>query len=196
MGQMKHVRITLSKILSQAWYTYKSIGFDLEISPGNWESQKREVLDRGNGATILLLNKKKKTIILTRQFRIPTYLNGNSTGYLIEACAGSIEENESPEANIIREVEEETGFYIKNAQKIFEAYMSPGAVTEIIHFFVAEIDDSQKISSGGGNPSEHEFIEVLELIFSEAVDMISRGEIRDAKTIMLIQYAQIHHLMG
>lgn len=189
----KFIRIRESEIISDKHYKFKRIGFDLDIN-GKWDSQTREVFDRGNGATILLFNKKKKTVVLTRQFRIPTYLNGNSTGYLIEACAGSIED-EAPEENIIRETQEETGYHIKKPKKIFEAYMSPGAVTELIHFFIAEYDDSMKKSQGGGLQEEHEHIEVMELPFTQAMEMIQTGEIRDGKTIMLLQHAYINRLV-
>lgn len=161
---------------------------------GKWDQQTREILDRGNGATILLYNPKKNTVILTRQFRIPTYLNGNTSGMMIEACAGSVED-ESPFENIIRETEEETGYHISEPKKIFEAYMSPAAVTEIIYFFMAEYDESMKKSAGGGEASEHEHIEVMEVTFAQALQMIKTGEIKDAKTIMLLQYAQINQLM-
>lgn len=196
MEKNKHqVKITKTEILADDWYTYKKISFDLEIEKNQWESQTREVLDRGDGATILLFNKSKRTVILTRQFRLPTYLNRHETGMMIEACAGSIEA-ESALENILRETEEETGYKIHNAQKIFESYMSPGAVTEILHFFVAEYDDSMRVNSGGGNPDETEHIEVLELSFLEAIQMMRKGEISDAKTIMLLQYAQINDLFA
>ncbi len=189
----KFIRIRESEIISDKHYKFKRIGFDLEIN-GKWDSQTREVFDRGDGATILLYNKKKKSVVLTRQFRIPTYLNGNSSGYLIEACAGSIED-EAPEANIIRETQEETGYHIQRPKKIFEAYMSPGAVTELIHFFVAEYDQSMKKGQGGGLREEHEHIEVMELPFNQALEMIQSGEIRDGKTIMLLQHAYINRLV-
>lgn len=189
----KFIRIRESEIISDKHYKFKRIGFDLDIN-GKWDSQTREVFDRGNGATILLYNKKKKTVVLTRQFRIPTYLNGNKSGYLIEACAGSIE-NEAPEDNIIRETQEETGYHISKPKKVFEAYMSPGAVTELIHFFVAEYDDSMKKSPGGGLQEEHEHIEVLELPLNQAMEMIQGGEIRDGKTIMLLQHAYLNRLV-
>lgn len=189
----KHVRIRESEIISNRHYTFKRVEFDLNVD-GHWDSQAREIFDRGNGATVLLYNRMQKTVILTRQFRLPTYLNGNTSGYLIEACAGSLED-ESPEENIIRETEEETGYLIKNPKKIMEAYMSPGAVTEIIHFFVAEYEPSMKSGNGGGNAHEHEHIEVLELPFTQAIEMVELGEIRDGKTIMLLHYALIHRLI-
>jgi GDP-mannose pyrophosphatase NudK len=189
----REVRIKKSEVVSDFYYTYKRITFEMKVEE-NWEAQTREILDRGNGATILLYNTKKNSIILTRQFRIPTYLNGNTTGMMIETCAGSIED-ESPFENIIRETEEETGYHITKPTKVFEAYMSPAAVTEIIYFFIAEYDESMKKSEGGGEASEHEHIEVMELTFPEALKMVATGEIKDAKTIMLLQYAQINKLV-
>lgn len=189
----QEIKIDKSEIVSDFFYTYKKITFSMKVD-GKWDQQTREILDRGNGATILLYNPTKNTVILTRQFRLPTYLNGNTTGMMIEACAGSIED-ESPLENIIRETEEETGYHISKPIKIFEAYMSPAAVTEIIYFFMAEYDETMKKSTGGGESSEHEHIEVMELTFSEALKLVKNGEIKDAKTIMLLQYAQINQLM-
>jgi nudix-type nucleoside diphosphatase (YffH/AdpP family) len=187
------LRIKGTEVLSDQWYTYKRVSFEREVSPGEWVDQKREVLDRGDGATILLYNKRKKSVILTRQIRLPAFLNKHPTGLLIETCAGSVE-SESPEENIVRETEEETGYRIQPPQKIFQAYMSPGAVTEIIHFYIAEYEDSMKVSSGGGQMEEQEYIEVLELSFLDAMERLKQGDIQDAKTIMLLQYAQLNHL--
>lgn len=189
------VKIKDSKVLSNEWYTYKEVTCEIDISNGQWKTVKREVLDRGDGATILLYNTIKKTVILTRQFRLPAYLNGHPTGQLIETCAGSIEKNESPDENIKRETIEETGYQISTPRKVFEAYMSPGAVTEKIHFFVATYDDSMKVNSGGGHPDENEYIEVMELLFDQAIGMMKRGEIQDAKTIMLLQYVLLNQLL-
>lgn len=187
------IRVRESEIISNQRYTFKRLSFDLEID-GKWDAQTREIFDRGNGATILLYNAKKQTVILTRQFRMPTYLNGNPSGMMIEACAGSIEA-ESPLENIIRETEEETGYRIQHPRKIFEAYMSPAAVTEIIHYYVAAYDESMKVTAGGGKADEHEHIEVLELPFTTAIEMIQSGEIRDGKTIMLLQFAKLNNLI-
>jgi nudix-type nucleoside diphosphatase (YffH/AdpP family) len=196
MTKKPKIELTKTEILSDSWYTYKRIHFDLESRPGFWESQKREVLDRGDGATILLYNKTTQKIILTKQFRLPTYLNKNTDGYLIESCAGALEKDEDPEANVRRESVEETGFRPLHVRKIFEAYMSPGAVTELITFFVAEYDSSMKVGEGGGLAHEHENIQVLEFDWSIALKMMNNGDIKDAKTIMLLQYAQIHSLLG
>ena len=188
------VRNIQTKVLSDNWYTLNKIDFDYQLKNGEWVRQSRESYDRGNGACILLYNTNKKTVILIKQFRMPSFVNGNETGMMIEVCAGLLD-GDDPETCIIKETEEETGYKIKNIKKVFESYMSPGAVTEIIHFFVAEYDDKMKVSEGGGLDSEHEDIEVLEYSFMEAMEMIRNGVIKDAKTIMLIQYAQNHQLL-
>ena len=189
-----NVKIVSEQILSDNWYTLRKYTFDYQRADGQWERQSREAYDRGNGATILLYNTEKQTVVLTRQFRLPTYTNGNKTGMLIEACAGLLDRDNAEDC-IRRETEEETGYKLTSVKKIFEAYMSPGSVTEILYFFVAEYSDDMKISSGGGCDTEQENIEVIEIPFTEALAMLARGEIRDAKTIMLLQYAQIHHLI-
>jgi GDP-mannose pyrophosphatase NudK len=182
------------KLLSDNWYMLRKADFDFRKKNGEWQTQSREIYDRGNGATILLYNRAQRTVILTRQFRMPTYLNGNETGMLIETCAGLLDKD-NPEDCIRKEIQEETGYQITDVRKVFEAYMSPGAVTEIIHFFVAEYFKEQKINEGGGLEHEQEDIEVLELRFDAALDMIKNGEIKDGKTIMLLQYAKIHQLL-
>lgn len=188
-----HVRILKTEILSDNWYTLKKITFDLLLKNGTWTQQNREAYDRGNGATILLYNKENKTVILTRQFRLPTYINGNPDGMLIEACAGLLDLDNAEDC-IRRETEEETGFTIREVKKIFEAYMSPGSVTEILHFFIAEYSRDMKTSEGGGE-GENEDIEVLELPFEKAWLMMETGEIKDAKTIMLLQYMKLHFII-
>jgi nudix-type nucleoside diphosphatase (YffH/AdpP family) len=185
------VNIKDTQILSNNWYTLKKVTFDYQHKNGNWIEQSREAYDRGNGATILLFNQLTKTVILTRQFRLPSYINGNSTGMLIEACAGLLD-LDNPEDCIRRETEEETGFKIREVKKIYEAYMSPGSVTEILYFFIAEYSKDMKTSMGGG-VDENEDIEVMELSFAKAIDMVASGEIKDGKTIMLLQYLQIHY---
>jgi len=183
-----------TEILSKNWYVLKKITYQFQNKDGSSEKQTREVYDRGNGATILLYNRKQKTVILTRQFRMPTFVNGNATGFLIEACAGLLDKD-NPEDCIRRETEEETGYKIQHVQKIFEAYMSPGSVTEILHFFIAEYSKSMKVHEGGGVPKEQENIEVLEIPIDEAMQMIKSGEIKDAKTIMLLQYVKLQNIM-
>jgi GDP-mannose pyrophosphatase NudK len=190
---MKNPKITIQKteLLSDNWYILNKVTFDYNKDSDVPETQVREVYDRGNGAVILLYNSTKKTVVLTRQFRLPTYLNGNSSGMLIEACAGMLDED-NPIECIIRETEEETGYRLSSVKKVFQSYMSPGAVTEILHFFIGEYQPEMKVSEGGGLAEEHENIEVLEYPFNEAYQMIASGEITDAKTIMLLQYAKIN----
>jgi GDP-mannose pyrophosphatase NudK len=188
------IKILKTEVLSANWYTLRKITFDLLQKNGEWLTQHREAYDRGNGAVILLYNCTKKTVILTRQFRMPTYLNGNETGMLIEACAGLLDADNAEDC-IRKETQEETGYRIENVQKVFEAYMSPGSVTEILYFFVAEYHENQKITAGGGVAGEED-IEVKEIDFSKAIEMIKTGEIRDAKTIMLLQYVQIEGVMN
>lgn len=190
----ERVKIVADEVLSNNWYTLKKYTFDYQRSDGKWERQSREAYDRGNGAVILLYSPEKQTVLLTRQFRMPTYVNGNASGMLIEACAGLLD-RDNPEDCIKRETEEETGYKITAVEKIFEAYMSPGSVTEILYFFVAEYSEAMKVSEGGGSAQEQENIEVLELSFHEALQMVKTGEIKDAKTIMLLQYAQLNQLL-
>lgn len=188
------VKIKSTEILSDNWYVLRKVTYDYQKNDGAWETQAREAYDRGNGATILLYNRVQKTVILTRQFRLPTYLNGNESGMLIETCAGLLDANNAEDC-IRKETEEETGYRITNVEKLFEAYMSPGSVTEIVHFFIAEYEANMKISAGGGLEQEQENIEVLEMPFEKAFGMIRTGEIRDGKTIMLLQYAKIQNFM-
>ena len=190
----ERIKILETKVLSDNWYVLRKITYEYQLKNGKWLTQNREAYDRGNGAVILLYNPQQRTVILTRQLRMPTFLNGNPTGMLIEACAGLLDEDNEEDA-IRRETEEETGYHISEVRKIFEAYMSPGSVTEILHFFVAEYTPDQKRSQGGG-VDEHEDIEVLELDFQQALGMVKSGEIRDAKTIMLLQYAELNGLMN
>ncbi|MFD2581996.1 GDP-mannose pyrophosphatase NudK [Pedobacter vanadiisoli] len=191
---MKHINILKTEILSDNWYTLKKVSFEMTGNNGVKSILEREAYDRGNGATILLYNKQSKKIVLTRQFRIPTFINGNDTGYLIECCAGLLDEDNAEDC-IRRETEEETGFRIAQVEKVFEAYMSPGSVTERLYFFVAAYSYDMKLHDGGGLQEENEDIEVLELPFEKALEMMSTGEIKDGKTIMLLQYAQLKGLM-
>ncbi|MBS0032165.1 GDP-mannose pyrophosphatase NudK [Chitinophaga sp. 22321] len=192
---MKDINILETVILSDNWYTLKKVCYEITGPDGAVVRQEREAYDRGNGATILLYNRENKTVILTRQFRMPTYINGNETGMLIECCAGLLDED-NPEECIRRETMEETGYNVTDVRKVFEAYMSPGSVTEILYFFVAAYSQDQQVHAGGGLAEEQENIEVLELPFTQAMDMIRTGEIKDGKTIMLLQYAAINNLCG
>ena len=188
------VRNLKKELLSDNWYRLYKVSYDYQKENGDFESQSREAYDRGNGSTILLYNKEQKTVILTRQFRLLTYLNGNDDGMLIEACAGLLDKDNDEDC-IRKETEEETGYKVTHVKKIFEAYMSPGSVTEIVYFFVAEYTKDMLVSEGGGLDHEQENIEVLEKPLEKAVNMIETGEIKDGKTIMLIQYAQINQLV-
>ena len=188
------VKILQSRILSDNEFVLKKITYEYYKPDGSRHTQSREVYDRGNAAAILLYNKEKKTVILTRQFRLPAFINGSNSGILIEACAGMLEK-ESPEDGIIRETEEETGYKIKDVQKIFEAYMSPGAITELLHFFIAEYNELMKVSDGGGAKGEEENIDVIELHIEQATGMMKSGEIKDGKTIMLLQYIRLYDIL-
>lgn len=176
-------------LLSKNWYKLYKYDFDIRGKNGQWQRHSRESYDRGNGAAIFLYDPARGKVILTRQFRLPTYVNGNESGLLIEVCAGLLD-GDNPEDCIRKEAEEEVGYRITEVTKVFEAYMSPGAVTEIIHFFTGQYSPDMKISEGGGLDSEGENIEVLEMSFADAYDMIKSGAIKDAKTIMLLQYAK------
>ena len=190
----ENVKILKDEVLSHNWYVLRKLTFQYRLKDGSWLQQVREAYDRGNGATILLYNKIQKTVILTRQFRLPSFINGNTEGTLIEACAGLLDED-NPEECIRRETEEETGYKITDVRKIFQLYMSPGSVTEVLHFFVAEYTNDMKVSEGGGTEHEQENIEVLEMSFVDAVHMIETGEIKDAKTVVLLQYCKLQGLV-
>jgi len=194
MRKNPEIEIKETTLLSDNWYVLNKVTFNYKKQNDKVESHIREVYDRGNGAGILLYNTDKKTVVLTRQFRLPTYLNGNKSGMMIEVCAGLLDKDNAEEA-IIRETEEETGYRLKNVQKVIETYMSPGSVTEILYLFVGEYDESMKVSDGGGLDAEQENIEVLEYTFDEAYAMIESGEITDAKTILLLQHAKIKNLI-
>ena len=183
------VEILNTEVLSDNWYVLRKVTFRIRKSDGTWQTQSREAYDRGNGATVLLYDLERRMVLLTRQFRLPTFVNGNPSGMLIEACAGLLD-NDDPEAAIRRELREETGYEVGEVRKVFEAYMSPGSVTEILHFFVAEY--SQSLQSDGGGGVDEEDIEVLELPLDEAWARVQRGEIKDAKTILLLQFVLLN----
>jgi len=190
--QEDRVRIRKVETLSHDWFLLQKTTFDYRRSDGSWQRQTRETYDRGHGATILLYNLAQRTVVLVRQFRFPTYGNGHD-GFLIETAAGLLDQA-SPEERIKAEVEEETGYRIGVVRKVFEAFMSPGSVTERLYFFVAEYDPASRPGPGGGIAEEGEDIEVLELSMDRALAMIASGEIADGKTIMLLQYAALHLL--
>ena len=187
-----NVTVIKDKILSDNYFVLRNITYDLTRKNGEVIRHKREVYDRGNGATILLYNPAKKSVVMIRQFRVATWVNGNKDGRLIETCAGLLDDDE-PEACVRKEAIEETGYQVGEVRKLFELYMSPGGVTEIVHFFIARYDDSSRASTGGG--VEDEDIEVLELPFATALAMVKSGEIRDGKSVILLQYLQASGLM-
>ncbi|HTN16754.1 MAG TPA: NUDIX domain-containing protein [Chitinophagaceae bacterium] len=187
------IRNLQETILHKGWKSLKSVCFDILRKSGNWQTQTRQVYDTGDAAAILLYDRVKRTVVLTRQFRINTYMNGNSSGMLLEVCAGKLD-GDSPEDCITREAQEETGYAIQHVRKLFEAYIGPGAITEIIHFFIGQYDETMKTTAGGGLEEEGEEIEVIEMLFDEAWQMLMRGEIMDAKTIALLQYAKLNEV--
>ena len=186
------VRIKSVQLLSDNWYVLKTTTFDLKRRDGRWQTMSRETYDRGNGAVALLYNRVRRTVLLTRQFRFPAYVNQHD-GYLIEAPAGLLDEAR-PEERMHAELEEETGYKVDKLRPVFDVFMSPGSVTERLHFFVGEYDAESKIGSGGGLEQEGEDIEVIELDADKALAMTASGEIMDAKTIMLLQYLHLHLL--
>ncbi|GJL36713.1 GDP-mannose pyrophosphatase NudK [Enterobacter hormaechei] len=187
-----NIEVIKDKVLSDNYFILRNITYDLTRKNGDVIRHKREVYDRGNGATILLYDPDKKSVVLIRQFRVATWVNGNEDGRLIETCAGLLDDDE-PEVCIRKEAIEETGYAVTEVRKVFELYMSPGGVTEIVHFFIARYDDSIRANSGGG--VEDEDIEVLELPFAQALEMMKSGEIRDGKAVILLQYLQSSGLM-
>ena len=192
-GSNERIRLREQTILSDNWYTLRKVTFDYQRKNGVWETQSREAYDRGNGATILLHNPAADTVILTRQFRLPTFVNGNPSGMLIEACAGLLDD-EHPDVAIVRETEEETGYRLTAVQRVLEAYMSPGSVTERLFFYLAEYSPATEQRAGGG--IEEEEIDVLELPLSQALAMVATGEIQDGKTIILLQHLRLQQLGG
>jgi GDP-mannose pyrophosphatase NudK len=190
----KNVKIKSTEVLSNNFFPLKKVKYEVETNNGSVEEVSREVYFSSNGATALLYNRDKNTIILTRQFRLPVFLKDHLSGVMIEACAGIVEDNEDPAQAIVREIEEETGYRVEKVKKIFELYSTPGTVAEMLHYYVAEYDAKQKVSEGGGLEEEKEEVEVIELPFEEAFIKIQNGEIKDAKTVILLQYARMYLL--
>lgn len=187
------IEVIKDKILSDNYFILRNITYDLYRNEAEAIRHKREVYDRGNGATMLLYNRDKKTVVLTRQFRVATWVNGNPDGMLIEACAGLLDADE-PEVCARKEAIEETGYEVGEVEKVFELYMSPGGVTELIHFYMAEYSDAQRDNAGGGIDDED--IDVLEIPFLQALEMVASGEIRDGKTVILLQQLQLRGVMN
>ncbi|MBT8324908.1 MAG: NUDIX domain-containing protein [Winogradskyella sp.] len=192
LSRLKNIK---HNILSNEWATLLRVDYDYKLQNGKWVSVSRESYDRGNGASIFLYNSKLGQVILTKQFRMPAYINDTNDGESIEVCAGAVGKDEDPLECIIREVEEEVGYRLNSAIQVLEGYTSPGAVTEKMYFFIAEFSENQKVSEGGGLDSEDEDIEVLKLPFKEAYAMIETGRIKDAKSIILLQYAKLNSLL-
>lgn len=190
-----HVRVSDIECLSDNWYRLYRVSFDLKRTDGSWQSQTREAYERGNGAGILLYNRTDRTVILTRQFRLPSFVNGNEDGMLIEVPAGVLDDRD-PAAAIITEVEEETGYKIGKPRQVFDLFMSPGSVTERLHLFVAEVTRDHRKGDGGGLHEEGEDIHVLEIDFDDVLPMLADGRIRDAKTVILLQHALLTGLLG
>lgn len=188
------ITILSETILANDWARLSKVKYQQALTDGLVQTATREVYNRGNGAVILLYNLQKQTVILTRQLRIPTWFNGNKDGMMIEACAGVLDEVD-PEDCIRRETEEELGYTLKEVKKVMEAYMSPGSVTEILYFFIAQYDEAMHTSKGGGLEKEQENIEVLEMLFNDALQMITSGDIKDAKTIMLLQHLRMNGVL-
>jgi len=194
MDMSKRIRVHRVETLSNDWYVLKKTTFDFQRADGIWHTVSRETYDRGNGATILLYNQERQTVILTRQFRYPAYVNGHD-GLLIETCAGLLEEAD-PETRIRQEAEEETGYTVRNVELVFTAFMSPGSVTERLFFFIGAYTAQDRTGMGGGLLDDGEDIGVLELPFTEALTMIRTGMIADGKTIMLLQHLQLSGWMS
>lgn len=188
-----NIEVIKDQILSENYFVLRNITYDLTRNDGEVIRHKREVYDRGNGATILLYSREKQSVVLIRQFRVATWVNGNEDGLLIETCAGLLDDDE-PEVCIRKEAMEETGYEITDVRKVFELYMSPGGVTELVHFFIAEYHDNLRTNAGGG--VEDEDIDVLEMPFRDALEKVKSGEIRDGKAVILLQYLQLSGLMA
>lgn len=188
------VRIVNTAVLSDDWYVLRKVTFDFLRRDGTWQRQNRETYDRGNGATILLHDRQTGNVLLTRQFRMPAFVNGHD-GMLIETPGGLLDDA-SPEERIRAEVEEETGYRVRHVEKVFEAFMSPGSVTEKLYFYLGDYESSMRVSAGGGVEEEGEEIETIEVPLAQALEMIASGEIMDGKTIMLLQYAALNARSG
>jgi nudix-type nucleoside diphosphatase (YffH/AdpP family) len=182
------VKVTDVRLLSDNWYRLHTTTFDIQGDDGSWSTQSRETYDRGNGATILLYDVARRTVLLTSQFRYPAYVNGHPDGVLVETAAGLLDDDD-PETAIRREAIEETGHRVGEVTHVFDAFMSPGSVTERLHFYAAPYDAGTREHAGGGLADEGEHITLVELDIDVALDLVDSGGIIDAKTIMLLQWA-------
>ncbi len=185
------VQINSLEVLSNSWYTLQKVDFNYRNRAGEWSTRQREAYDRGNGATILLIDWTRRKVLLTRQFRVPAYLNGHTDGMLIETAAGLLDEDDAATA-IKREAVEETGYEVRNVVPLFELFMSPGSVTERVSFFVAEYTPDDQVNDGGGLDDEGEDIEVIEIDIDDAIAQVGSGKIVDGKTVLLLQWAQLN----
>ena len=192
---MDRIRNVVRETLSDAWYTLYRYTFEYLRSDGRWDRQQREAYDRGNGAAVLLYDPERKTVLLTRQFRMPTYINGNPDGLLTEVCAGLLE-GDDPESCILREILEETGYDVPSVEKVAEVYTSPGAVTEMLYLYTAAYNPGMRKQAGGGVAAESEDIELLEWPYSKVHEALEQGSIRDAKTLILLQHAILFGPLG
>jgi nudix-type nucleoside diphosphatase (YffH/AdpP family) len=192
--QEEQVRILRQDILSDNYYPLKNVTYQQRRRDGTWQTQQREVYDAASGAAVLLYNPRRRTVLLTRQFRVGAHLGGHH-GFLVEVPAGILD-GASPEQRIRAEIREETGYAVDRVQKVLELFASPGSLTERVHYFLGEYDDADRCGDGGGKPEEGEQIEVLELAFDEALAQVARGEIVDAKTVVLLQYLHLRQLTG
>lgn len=184
-----------TKVISNFWGKLEQVSFDFTFQNGKTERLKHEVYGKNDGVAVLLYNPSSNKVILSKQFRIPVYVAGVKNGFLIEVVGGAIDENESPEATVIRETKEEVGYRIVNPKRVAKVFLSPGLMKEQVHLYVAEYSEKDKIALGGGLASESEEIEVLETDFLDALQLIKSEEIIDARTIMLLQYVQINKLL-
>ncbi len=192
---MDRIRNVVRETLSDAWYTLYRYTFEYLRSDGRWDRQQREAYDRGNGAAVLLYDPERETVLLTRQFRMPTFINGNPDGLLTEVCAGLLE-GDDPESCMLREILEETGYEVPSVEKVAEVYTSPGAVTEMLYLYTAAYNPGMRKQAGGGVAAESEDIELLEWPYSKVGEALEQGSIRDAKTLILLQHAILFGPLG